>query len=246
MGIRLLVGNFTEVVLPYFKIRASQKESRNRGDDDSEYEDPYDTERMRKRQRSPAEEQFELNHYDALIGTFNDYAELVIQFGYATLFVASFPLAPLMALVNNYVEIRIDGWKLCQNSRRPIPSGAEDIGTWQAILEIMSIASVICNCALIAYTGDFLKRQWLMSTRVFIFIFLEHLLFFAKSFFALVVDDVPDEVNLQIERQEFMKKKIIGNAVDEDIEGPGDEDDDDLDVPEILEQDEESLPKSKK
>lgn len=36
------------------------------------------------------------------------------QFGYATLFVAAYPLSCLMALVNNYIEIRIDAWRLCQ------------------------------------------------------------------------------------------------------------------------------------
>ena len=40
--------------------------------------------------------------------------EMVIQFGYCTLFVAAFPLAPLMAFVNNAIEIRVDAWKLCQ------------------------------------------------------------------------------------------------------------------------------------
>lgn len=49
------------------------------------------------------------------------------QFGYATLFVAAYPLSCLMALVNNYIEIRIDAWKLCQVrllplACRPIPS----------------------------------------------------------------------------------------------------------------------------
>ena len=28
------------------------------------------------------------------------------------------------------VEIRVDGWKLCQLCRRPEPRSAEDIGTW--------------------------------------------------------------------------------------------------------------------
>jgi hypothetical protein len=40
--------------------------------------------------------------------------EMVIQFGYCTLFVAAFPLAPLMAVVNNAIESRVDAWKLCQ------------------------------------------------------------------------------------------------------------------------------------
>ena len=36
-----------------------------------------------------------------------------IQFGYVTLFVASFPLAPLFAFANNLIEIRVDAYKLC-------------------------------------------------------------------------------------------------------------------------------------
>ena len=37
---------------------------------------------------------------------FNEYLEIVIQFGSITIFVAAFPLAPLFALINNILEIR--------------------------------------------------------------------------------------------------------------------------------------------
>ena len=43
---------------------------------------------------------------------FAEYLELVIQFGFVTLFVASFPLAPLVALINNILEIRVDAHKV--------------------------------------------------------------------------------------------------------------------------------------
>ncbi len=42
---------------------------------------------------------------------------LVLQFGFITLFVAAFPIAPLFALLNNWVEIRLDAKKLVCETR---------------------------------------------------------------------------------------------------------------------------------
>lgn len=85
---------------------------------------------------SRAELEFTLESYDQLMGTLEDYAELAVQYGYVTLFVAAFPLAPFLAYVSNLVEIRTDGWKLIHAFRRALPSGAQDIGTWMAILQV--------------------------------------------------------------------------------------------------------------
>lgn len=55
------------------------------------------------------------------LGPFDNYVEMVMQFGYATLFSAAFPLAPMLAFVNNWVEVRLDGWNILQLCRRPEP-----------------------------------------------------------------------------------------------------------------------------
>lgn len=70
------------------------------------------------------------------MGSLEDYAELAIQYGYVTLFVAAFPLAPLLAYISNIVEIRTDGWKLLHAFRRALPLGAQDIGSWMSILQV--------------------------------------------------------------------------------------------------------------
>ena len=52
----------------------------------------------------------------------------VIQFGFITIFVAAFPLAPLFAWLNNIVEIRLDAFKFVTVLRRPVAERAQDIG----------------------------------------------------------------------------------------------------------------------
>ena len=52
----------------------------------------------------------------------------VIQFGFITIFVAAFPLAPLFAWLNNIIEIRLDAFKFVSVLRRPVAERAQDIG----------------------------------------------------------------------------------------------------------------------
>lgn len=59
---------------------------------------------------------------------FEEYRELVIQFGFCTLFISAFPIAPIFALINNVMEVRVDAYKLLTQHRRPIAQAAQDIG----------------------------------------------------------------------------------------------------------------------
>ncbi|CAI9581732.1 unnamed protein product [Staurois parvus] len=92
-------------------------------------------------------------------GLFEEYLEMILQFGFTTIFVAAaFPLAPLLALLNNIIEIRLDAYKFITQWRRPLASRAKDIGIWYGILEGIGILSVITNAFVIAVTSDFIPR----------------------------------------------------------------------------------------
>ena len=69
----------------------------------------------------------------------------VLQFGFITIFVAAFPLAPLFALINNWVEIRLDAQKFVCETRRAVAERAEDIGIWFRIMEMIAQLAVISN-----------------------------------------------------------------------------------------------------
>ena len=59
----------------------------------------------------------------------DNMSELIIEQGYATMFAISFPLAPFLALCNNFVEFRVDSYNL-KAYQRPIPYAAYSLGLW--------------------------------------------------------------------------------------------------------------------
>ncbi|RXN30142.1 anoctamin-9-like protein [Labeo rohita] len=89
---------------------------------------------------------------------FNEFLEMVIQFSFTTIFVAAFPLAPLLALLNNIIEIRLDAIKMVSLERRLVPTKANDIGVWTDVLEAIGVLAVIANGLVIGISSDFIPR----------------------------------------------------------------------------------------
>uniref|UniRef100_A0A452EZP2 Anoctamin n=1 Tax=Capra hircus TaxID=9925 RepID=A0A452EZP2_CAPHI len=89
---------------------------------------------------------------------FDEFMEMMIQYGFTTVFVAAFPLAPLLALFSNLVEIRLDAIKMVRLQRRLVPRKAKDIGAWLHVLEIIGVLAVIANGMVIAFTSEFIPR----------------------------------------------------------------------------------------
>lgn len=91
-------------------------------------------------------------------GLFPEYLEMVLQYGFVTIFVTAFPLAPLFALINNIFEMRLDAKKLLAYHRRPVFARVRNIGIWYRILDCISKLAVITNGFIIAFTSDFVPR----------------------------------------------------------------------------------------
>ena len=86
---------------------------------------------------------------------YEDYLELVIQFGYIIFLSTLFPLAAFFCLLSNILEIRTDAFKLCMIYQRPFPERVKDIGHWQKIMEYMVVAAIIVNCIFCSIRGVF-------------------------------------------------------------------------------------------
>jgi len=158
-------------------------------------------------------------------GVLLEYNELVLQYGFVTLFAPAFPAAALIAMINNVVEIKADGYKLCKFHRRPEYSAAQDIGSWQYIIEVISVLSIITNCAIIAFTSHALARMELVQTQdrlsqVLVAFFCEHVILAIKLFIHVVVEDDPEHVLIRRQKREYEARKasIIAEALETEDE----------------------------
>jgi len=139
------------------------------------------------------------------------------------LFVVAFPLAPLLALINNYVAIRLAAKKIVTFCRRPQPQGAEDIGTWFDILQILSWIAVVTNTLLVVFNTKIIDQATggVFSTKIWVFVIAEHVVLGIKLFLMYMIDESPLEVKQHIARQEYLVDVLI-NGREEDPEDDGD------------------------
>ncbi|KAH9992718.1 calcium-activated chloride channel-domain-containing protein [Russula compacta] len=80
---------------------------------------------------------------------FEDYNEMVSQFGYVALWSTIWPLAPLMSLLNNVIEFPSDAFKIVTHFRHPLPQRTDTIGPWLDCLSFLAWLSALTNSALV-------------------------------------------------------------------------------------------------
>ncbi|KZV98738.1 DUF590-domain-containing protein [Exidia glandulosa HHB12029] len=140
-----IIGVFLEVALPMVLrgvqaarsagLRRALKSTHVRADDDE----------SEKAFLEDVRRQVSLPDYTV----FADYAEMVTQFGYVVLWSTIWPLAPVMAFLNNWLELRGDAFKISKNFRRPIPARRDTVGPWLEALAFIAWLAALTNAALV-------------------------------------------------------------------------------------------------
>jgi len=86
-----------------------------------------------------------------------DYNDMVMQFGYVTMFSIIWPWIPLCAIFNNFFETRGDLYGLLHANTRTIPRKANGIGVWKATLYFIALQSVTVNVLLACYSTGYIE-----------------------------------------------------------------------------------------
>lgn len=197
-----------ELIVPYLKRRGfakykqmqSDRAAKNGGASASaSASDPPEDVAFLERVRKEAE----LDVYDVTA----DLREMVVQFGYLSLFSVVWPLTAVSFLINNWVELRADAMKICVEMQRPTPWRADTIGPWLDSLSFLTWLGSLTTSALVYMfwndrTGpDGVPSNiqlWALLLTVF---FSEHLFILFRWGVRIVLSKL-DSPGLQKERRE--------------------------------------------
>ncbi|XP_061676602.1 anoctamin-10 isoform X3 [Syngnathoides biaculeatus] len=190
-----IINQFIEAFLPYWLQRGRNKTMMN--------ELPLN-----------AQVRLETN-MNTYLGTFDDYLELFLLFGYVSLFSSVYPLAAVFVVLNNITEIYSDAFKMCNVFKRPFSDPAANIGIWQLAFEAMSVIAIVTNCTLISMSPH--VRAYFPDSQMHLMLWtvaIEHGLLAFKFILAFLVPDVPKHIQIKLARLDFesmeaLKKKKI-------------------------------------
>ncbi|KAF2852794.1 DUF590-domain-containing protein [Plenodomus tracheiphilus IPT5] len=206
-----------ELIVPYLKRRGfakykqmqSDRAAKNGGAAPSvATNDPPEDVAFLERVRKEAE----LDVYDVTA----DLREMVVQFGYLSLFSVVWPLTSVSFLVNNWIELRADAMKICVEMQRPTPWRADTIGPWLDSLSFLTWLGSLTTSALVYMfwndrtgpDGNPSNIQlWALLLTVF---FSEHLFILFRWGVRIVLSKL-DSPGLQKERREryLVRKKYF-------------------------------------
>ncbi|CAM9423223.1 unnamed protein product [Scytosiphon promiscuus] len=157
----------------------------------------------------PMEAELRLPMYD---GPFSDYSEIVLQYGYITMFASALPIVTFFAIAEVLLQIRTDSYKMVSLMRRPEAEMAEGVGMWSTLMEAMGFLAVLTNTAIICFTGGTLDT-YSSEDKFLVWLVFEHALLLLKVLIHVTIPDQPASLAITKARQRFVVQKHLHGFV---------------------------------
>lgn len=153
---------------------------------------------------------------------FDDYMEILIQFGYVTLFASAYPMASLVMAGAVWVEIRSDMYKLTNLCQKPLAGERiYDIGVWKSILHFLVWFSCLTNCLLFGFTSHqmmhYMPHFYIQDSEgeshlvhdkgwlaILIIFGLERVLIIVGLIMHAMIPVVPESLVIQLKRRQYL------------------------------------------
>eukprot|EP01038_Epipyxis_sp_PR26KG_P012127 gene12127-16235_t len=148
-------------------------------------------------------------------GTFLQFKDEVIQFGYICLYSSSMPLLAPVSLCENLLRIRLEAFNLCFFTKRPDIELAEDAGYWTENTIIFIVLGIYNTVALYCFSyRDIIEYSF--STRLIIFCFISQFLILYMLILMRIWPDESDYAKEIDARQNFIVDKFFKGVEDND------------------------------
>ncbi|UJR13801.1 hypothetical protein I4U23_000811 [Adineta vaga] len=89
---------------------------------------------------------------------YNEYIEIMVQYGFIAMFSIALPIAPFLAMINNLFELRTDASKILFEFRRPFGELAYTLGIWEKIFDALSKLAILANILYLLITCDLISK----------------------------------------------------------------------------------------
>ncbi|ORY17824.1 calcium-activated chloride channel-domain-containing protein [Clohesyomyces aquaticus] len=215
LGMELVVPYLKRRGFSWFKQKQSERAAKRNGSGPAvSANDPPEDAAFLTRVREEAE----LGVYDVT----SDLREMVIQFGYLSLFSVVWPFTPVSFLINDWFELRADAIKICVEMQRPTPWRADTIGPWLDSLSFLAWLGSLTTSALVyMFSNDGLGpgghpksiEGWALLLSVML---SEHLFILLRWGVRLAISKL-DSPGLQKERRDrfLVRKKYFEESLSE-------------------------------
>ncbi|XP_073534149.1 anoctamin-10 [Phyllobates terribilis] len=194
-----IINQFVEALLPYWMQKRCNKQIRKK------------VKTLKVDTDFSLLEQVHLEkQMDTYLGTFDDYLELFLLFGYVSLFSCVYPLAAILAVLNNVTELYSDALKMCRVFKRPFAEPSSSIGVWMLAFETMGVIAVVTNCTLLGMSSQ--VHSVFQDSKLDLFLTvtaIEHALLALKFILAFVIPNKPYDIQIKLARLEFESMEAL-------------------------------------
>jgi len=160
---------------------------------------------------SSAEKQAKRDDYDL----YEDMDEILILYGYTTLFIVACPWVPMLTLFSCVLECFLDQKKLIFLYRRPMPQASANNEPWDTAFDVFGILAMLTNAAVIIFSGHTFEK-WGHVEKIALFVFVEFVTVIARSVVGAILPAIPSQVKLLQLQQKVMVHRHLNLGGEED------------------------------
>jgi len=216
---RLTLQNFVELGMPYL-LMFYRNFAEGRSFHTSLFTNPLTV----MPDLSSAERQSKKEDYDL----YEDMDEVLILYGYSTLFVVACPWVPLVALISSILECFLDQKKLVLLYRRPFPSNAANNEPWDTAFDVFGMLAMVTNTAVVIFASKaydhseslgVMQSSWgslRQEHKILLFLAIEHVMVMGRIAVGVVAPAIPKEVKLLQMQQNVMVHRHLNLGGEED------------------------------